>query len=71
MSSKAQTILNDIKALPPDEQRQVLDEALNLRLRSREWEQQQARLRDLQSRHAGSGLLNRMLETRAEERSRG
>ena len=71
MSTKAQAILNDIKALPAEEQRQVLDEALRLRARTHEWEQQQANLRDMQSRHAGRGLLHRLLETRAEERSRG
>ena len=71
MSIKTQAILNDIKALPPEEQRQVLDEALCLRARTRDWEQQQAKLRDMQSRHAGRGLLQRMLESRAEERSRG
>jgi hypothetical protein len=71
MSTKAQAILNDIKALPLEEQRQVLDEALRLRARTRDWEQQQAILRDMQSRHTGRGLLQQMLETRAEERSRG
>ncbi len=71
MSTKVEAILKEIKALPPEEQRQVLDEALHLRTRTCEWEQQQARLRDMQSRHAGRGLLQRLLEIRAEERSRG
>jgi len=69
MSTKVDAILSEIRALPPEEQRQVIDETL--RLRAREWAQQQARLRDLQSRHAGRGLLGRLLETRAEERARG
>jgi hypothetical protein len=71
VSNKAQAILEAIKALPSEERRQVLDEALLLRERTREWEQQQAKLRDMQSRHAGRGLLQRLLNNRAEDRARG
>ncbi len=67
MSLRAQAILDEIRALPPDEQDQVLDEAIRLH----EWEQQRARLREMQSRHAGRGLLNRLLEERVKERARG
>ena len=69
VSSKAQAIMEAIKALPSEERRQVLDEALHLR--AREWAQQEAILRDMQSRHAGRGLLQRLLENRAEDRARG
>ena len=71
MSTKAQTIVNQIKALPPEEQRQVLDEARRLSARASEWEQQRAALRDMQSRHAGRGLLQQLLTMRGEERERG
>lgn len=71
VSTKGHAILEAIKALPSEERRQVLDEALLLRERAREWEQQQTKLRDMQSRHAGRGLLQRLLNNRAEERSRG
>jgi hypothetical protein len=39
VSTQGQAILKAIKALPSEEQRQVLDEALLLRERTREWEQ--------------------------------
>ena len=69
MSTRAQAILEEIKALPPDEQEQVRDGLLQLQERQRQWEEQQVKLRDMQSRHAGSGLLNRLLEVRAKERA--
>ena len=71
VSTKGQAILEAIKALPSEERRQVLDEAWLLRERTREWDQQQAKLRDMQSRHAGRALLQRLLHHRAEERPRG
>lgn len=71
MSTKAQAILDEIKALPPEEQEQVVDEAIRLREGAKEWERQRAKLRAMQSRHAGRGLLNRLLEERAKERARG
>lgn len=71
MSTKAQVILDEIKALPPAEREQVVEAAIRLREGAAEWERQQARLRDMQSRHAGRGLLNRLLEERTKERARG
>ena len=70
MSTKAQAILDEIKALPPTEREQLVDEAIRLREGAKEWERQQAKLREMQSRHAGRGLLNRLLEERAKERAR-
>jgi len=71
VSTKAQVILDEIKALPPAEREQVVEAAIRLREGAAEWERQQARLRDMQSRHAGRGLLNRLLEERTKERARG
>ena len=71
MSTKAEAILEQIKALPPEDREQVRDGLLQLQERQRQWEEQQVKLRDMQSRHAGSGLLNRLLDERAKERSRG
>jgi len=69
MSTKAQAILEKIKALPPDEQEQVRDGILQLQERQRQWEEQKVKLREMQSRHAGRGLLKRLLEERAKERA--
>lgn len=71
MSTKAQAILEEIKALPPEEQEQVRDGILQLDERRRQWEEQKTKLREMQSRHTGRGLLNRLLEERAKERARG
>ena len=71
MRAKAQAILDQIRGLPHDEQCQVLDEAVRLRERMREWEQQKAKIRAMQSRHAGSGMLSRLLAGRTKERARG
>lgn len=71
MSTKAQAILEEIKALPPNEQEQVRDGIRQLEERQHQWEEQKTKLREMQSRHAGSGLLNRLLDERAKERSRG
>ena len=57
--------------LPPEEQEQVRDGILQLHERRRQWEEQKAKLREMQSRHAGRGLLNRLLKERAKERARG
>lgn len=70
MSTKAQAILDEIRALPPKEQAEVRDGLLQLQERQRQWEEQKAKLREMQSRHAGRGLLNRLLEERAKERAR-
>ncbi len=69
MSTKAQAVLEEIKALSPDEQVQVRDGILQLQERQRQWEEQNAKLRQMQSRHAGRGMLNRLLEERAKERA--
>jgi hypothetical protein len=69
MSSKAQAILDEIKLLPPVERDQVVDGVIRLREGAKEWERQQAKLKEMQSRHSGRGLLNRLLEERAKERS--
>ena len=56
MSTTAAAILDQIKTLPPGEQREVLDGVTLLQGRRRAWEEQQAKLREMQSRHAGSAL---------------
>lgn len=71
MSTTAAAILDQIKHLPPAEQTEVLTEVSRLQDRHRAWEAQQARLRAMQARHTGSGLLGRLLSERAKERSRG
>lgn len=71
MSTTAAAILDQIKTLPPGEQREVLDGVTQLQARRGEWEKQQTKLREMQARHAGSGLLSRLLDERAKERSRG
>ena len=69
MSTKAQAILDEIKALPPDEQKEVRDGILQIQERQRQWEEQQVKLREMQSRHTGRGMLNRLLEDRAKKRA--
>lgn len=71
MSTKAQAILDEIRALPPTEMQRVCSEIRQLDARRQGWEEQQAKLREMQARHAGSGLLNRLLDERAKERARG
>jgi hypothetical protein len=71
MSSKARSILKEILALPVEDQQIVCKEILQLDARREAWEQQRAKLRAMQTRHAGRGLLNRLLEERAKERARG
>jgi hypothetical protein len=70
VSTKAQAILEEIQALPPDEQEQVVAQAIRLRERAQEWARQKAKLREMQSRHTGRGLLSRLLAERAKERAR-
>ncbi len=69
MSTKAEAILDEIRALPPEEREQVRNGILQLQERQRQWEEQKAKLREMQSRHAGRGLLNRLLEERTKERA--
>jgi len=64
-------ILEQIQGLSPEDRERVVDEAVRLREGAREWEQQKVKLHDMQSRHAGRGLLNRLLEERAKERANG
>jgi hypothetical protein len=71
MSTKAQMILEQIRALSPEDRERVVDEAVRLRDGAREWDRQKAKLHDMQSRHAGRGLLNSLLEERAKERANG
>ena len=71
MSTKAQAILDQIKALPKEEQREVCDEVLRFQERLRGWEEQRAALRRLQASCKGKGLLKALLEDRAQERARG
>ena len=70
MSTKAQAILDEIRALPPADREQVVDEAIRLQEGAQEWERQKVKLHEMQSRHAGRGLLNRLLGERAKERAR-
>ena len=71
MSTTAAAILDQIKTLPKAEQQEVLAGVTQLQARRGEWEKQQTKLRAMQARHAGSGLLSRLLDERAKERSRG
>ena len=63
--------MDEIKALPPEEQEQVRDGILQLQDRQRQWEEQKAALRRLQASSKGKGLLKALLEDRARERARG
>ena len=71
MSTRAQAILDEIKALPPQEQREVLRE---LQQSSADDDQQRAARRESIRRgrglFAGSGLLEALLADRAKERAR-
>ena len=71
MSSSAREIIERIKSLPAEEQRTVCEEVARLSERQRDWEVQREKLRTMQARHAGSGLLNRLLDERTKERARG
>jgi hypothetical protein len=71
MSTNGETVLEQFRALPLDERREVLNTAREFHERAMQWEQEKARLRELQSRHARRGLLGVLLEEQAKERSRG
>jgi hypothetical protein len=71
MSTKAQMILEQTRGPSPEDRERVVDEAVRLREGAQEWDRQRAKLHDMQSRHAGRGLLNRLLEERAKERANG
>ena len=71
MSTKAQAILDEIRTLPPQEQRAVLRELQQARVTDDE----QLAARRESVRHgrglfAGSGLLEALLADRAKERAR-
>ena len=71
MSTSAREIIERIKSLPAEDQRTVCEEVARLSERQREWDAQREKLRAMQARHAGSGLLNRLLNERTKERARG
>ncbi len=71
MSTKARAVLDEIKALSPEERREVMRELAQLEARQSAWQEQREKLREMQARHAGRGLLNRLLEERTKERTRG
>ncbi len=71
MSTTAQAIVQQIEALPAAEQREVCEHVLQLEARRQGWEEQKAKLREMQGRHAGGGMLKQLLEDRAKERARG
>lgn len=71
VSAAAQAILERIKAPPLEELKEVCEGLQQIEARRAAWEQQQAKLRDMQTRHAGGGLLKKLLEERAKERARG
>ena len=71
MSTSAQAIVEQIKALPPADQREVYEQVQQLEARRQGWEEQKAKLREMQRRHAGGGMLKQLLEDRAKERARG
>lgn len=70
MSTRTQAILDQVKALPDDERREVCEQIVEFESRMEGWEKQKAILRDMQSRHAGSGLLEVLLEERRKDRER-
>ena len=69
MSAKAQAILDEIRALPPADLQAVCSEIRQLETRRQGWEEQKAKLREMQARYADRGLLNRLLDERAKERA--
>ncbi len=66
MSTKAHAILDEIKLLPPDEQREVYTEVFAL-AKAAQW----AALKRLRGASKGEGLLAKLLADRAKERARG
>ena len=47
MSTKAQAVLEQIKTLPADEQREVCNEILQMEARRKQWDDQKSKLREL------------------------
>ena len=60
--------MEEIKALPADEQRELAEYIAKTEMGRAEWEKQKVILRDMQARHAGSGMLARLLEERNKDR---
>lgn len=71
MSTRAEALLEQIKALPPEVQREVAAKVLQREQGHGNWEEQKVKLRQMQARHAGRGLRDRLLQDRAMERARG
>jgi hypothetical protein len=69
MSKNGQVVFDEIKALPPEEQREVFDGVAQLQDRYRRWEEQKVKLRQMQAEFAGKGLLETLLAERAKERA--
>lgn len=67
MSTKAQAILEEIKALSPEERREILE---SLRQPEDTVRSQRENLRQGRGLFAGSGLLEDLLAERAKERAR-
>jgi hypothetical protein len=70
MSTRTQAILDQVKALPDDERREVCEQIIDFEARVEGWEKQKARIREMQARYAGSGLLSRLLDERNKDRAR-
>ncbi len=68
MSTKAQAVLEQIRSLPPDEQREVLEALERPKAPAARKREPHHRGRGL---FAGSGLLEALRAERAKERSRG
>jgi hypothetical protein len=71
MSSKARSIVEQIKSLSSEDQQEVFAEVMRLDSSRREWEEQKTRLHEMQKRHKGRGLLEKLLNDRSQERTRG
>ena len=70
MSTKAQAVLDQFKALPPHEQAAVRNELASLADdRERAWQDELVKLRAIQARNKGRGLLKELLKSRAEDKS--
>ena len=71
VSTAAEAILAKAKALPADEQRMVCEEIAQFAGRRQAWKEQRVKLCEMQTRHAGRGLLKRLRDERATERACG
>lgn len=71
MSARALAIVKQIKALPADEQREVLSELAQFSRSTKESATDADPIRSARGMFAGSGLTEALLVSRAEERRRG